>query len=278
MVGISSNSQSSYIVANLRQINNELGVAQLRIGTGKKINSASDNPTMWSVANNLKTAIKTQGDLSDSIAVAKGKTDTASKALDTVSDLLTQMKQISDQATNSPPSNDDYTTYANKITALQKQVTAVINGASFQGTNLLKTTTALKTVIGNDGSANVTLDLTTQDISSGATASALAAPAESSGDKFKASVQGISALAQSALDQVSGYQATVSAYSAGLGAQMDFLKTMQSVQQSTLDSLVNANLEEESAKVTALQTQQQLAYQALSIGNSSSASILRLFQ
>jgi flagellin len=37
-------------------------------------------------------------------------------------------------------------------------------------------------------------------------------------------------------------------------------------------------MEEESAKLSALQTQQQLAVQSLSIANSSGQNILRLFQ
>ena len=42
--------------------------------------------------------------------------------------------------------------------------------------------------------------------------------------------------------------------------------------------LVDADMNEESTKLQALQVQQQLGIQALSIANSSSQSILRLFQ
>ena len=48
--------------------------------------------------------------------------------------------------------------------------------------------------------------------------------------------------------------------------------------RSALSSLLDADLTEESAKITALQTQQQLAYQALAITNSSAQNVLRLFQ
>jgi flagellin len=42
--------------------------------------------------------------------------------------------------------------------------------------------------------------------------------------------------------------------------------------------MVDADLEEASARLTALQTQQELAIEALSIANSSPESILALFQ
>ena len=46
----------------------------------------------------------------------------------------------------------------------------------------------------------------------------------------------------------------------------------------TVGSLVDADMEEESTKLKALQTQQQLAVQALSIANSNSQNILMLFR
>ena len=46
----------------------------------------------------------------------------------------------------------------------------------------------------------------------------------------------------------------------------------------TFAAMVDANMEQESSKLSALQTQQQLAVQSLSIANSSSQSILSLFK
>jgi flagellin len=45
-----------------------------------------------------------------------------------------------------------------------------------------------------------------------------------------------------------------------------------------LGSLVDADLAEESAKLTSLQTKQQLAVQSLSIANSAPQSLLSLFR
>ena len=75
-----------------------------------------------------------------------------------------------------------------------------------------------------------------------------------------------------------GLQAKVSSFSEMLGSQLDFQTTLKGINEAALSSIVDANLEEESAKSTALQVKQQLAYQALSIGNSSAQNVLRLFQ
>lgn len=57
-----------------------------------------------------------------------------------------------------------------------------------------------------------------------------------------------------------------------------FVKNLVDANNRGIGQLVDADLNEESAKLKALQTQEQLAIQALGIANSSSQNILRLFQ
>jgi flagellin len=60
--------------------------------------------------------------------------------------------------------------------------------------------------------------------------------------------------------------------------QDDFVSALGDSLDSGIGRLVDANMEEESSKLSALQTQQQLAIQSLSIANSSSQNILSLFR
>lgn len=61
-------------------------------------------------------------------------------------------------------------------------------------------------------------------------------------------------------------------------ANKEFEKALIDAKNRGIGQLVDADLNEESAKLKALQTQEQLAIQALGIANSSSQNILRLFQ
>ena len=63
-----------------------------------------------------------------------------------------------------------------------------------------------------------------------------------------------------------------------LKAQSDFTQQLIDINTSSIGSLVDANIEEESTKLKALQTQQQLGIQSLSIANSSSQNVLSLFR
>ncbi|WP_148221767.1 flagellin [Rhizobium leguminosarum] len=60
--------------------------------------------------------------------------------------------------------------------------------------------------------------------------------------------------------------------------QENFVSGLHDSIDSGVGRLVDADMEEESSKLSALQTQQQLAVQSLSIANSSAQNILTLFR
>ncbi|UHC18994.1 hypothetical protein LRS73_10895 [Methylobacterium currus] len=63
-----------------------------------------------------------------------------------------------------------------------------------------------------------------------------------------------------------------------IDGQKSFVDTLMKVNNRTIGTLVDADIEEESMKLKALQTQQQLAVQSLSIANAASQTVLSLFR
>ncbi|SMC85001.1 flagellin [Rhizobium sp. RU36D] len=72
--------------------------------------------------------------------------------------------------------------------------------------------------------------------------------------------------------------ATLGATNKRIEMQNEFMKDLQDVIDTGVGRLVDADMNEESTKLKALQTQQQLGIQALSIANSNSDNILQLFR
>jgi flagellin len=72
--------------------------------------------------------------------------------------------------------------------------------------------------------------------------------------------------------------ATLGAVSSRIDTQNNFIKSLTDVIDKGVGRLVDADMNEESTKLKALQTQQQLGIQALSIANSNSQNILSLFR
>ncbi|MBB4010219.1 flagellin [Rhizobium taibaishanense] len=72
--------------------------------------------------------------------------------------------------------------------------------------------------------------------------------------------------------------ATIGATTSRLKSQDSFIKSLSDTIDSGVGRLVDADMNEESTKLKALQTQQQLGIQSLSIANSNSENILSLFK
>ena len=98
-------------------------------------------------------------------------------------------------------------------------------------------------------------------------------------DELKAEVQQqLHLAADTAIAKVTGALATLGTQSKSVGRQVTFLNKLQDATEAGIGNLVDADLAKESAKLTALQTKQQLGVQALSIANSSSSVLLSLFR
>jgi flagellin len=71
---------------------------------------------------------------------------------------------------------------------------------------------------------------------------------------------------------------SLGAVKARISIQQDFVKSLMDAVSRGVGQLVDADMNEESTKLQALQVKQQLGVQALGIANTSSQSILQLFQ
>ena len=72
--------------------------------------------------------------------------------------------------------------------------------------------------------------------------------------------------------------ATLGSLSSRIDLQSEFADKLSDAIETGIGRLVDADMNEESTRLKALQTQQQLAIQSLSIANTSSESILTLFR
>lgn len=80
------------------------------------------------------------------------------------------------------------------------------------------------------------------------------------------------------LDTLTLSAGAIGAIRARVDGNVAFVKNLLDANNRGIGQLVDADLNEESSKLKALQTQEQLAIQALSIANNSSQNTLRLFQ
>ena len=84
--------------------------------------------------------------------------------------------------------------------------------------------------------------------------------------------------ADAAIKEMTDAASSLGAVKSRIDLQSDFVKGLMDALDRGVGTLVDADMNQESTKLQALQVQQQLGIQALSIANSSSQSILKLFQ
>ncbi|MEP9375415.1 flagellin [Aquabacter sp. CN5-332] len=81
-----------------------------------------------------------------------------------------------------------------------------------------------------------------------------------------------------ALGDMTDANTTLGANAARIASQSNFAQALIDANDRAIGALVDADMEAESTKLKALQTQQQLAIQSLSIANSSTQNVLSLFR
>jgi flagellin-like hook-associated protein FlgL len=122
--------------------------------------------------------------------------------------------------------------------------------------------------------ANASYRLIATAGSTGATGTQIALTASTSDD----SIEGMISAVDKMLTNLTDAAATLGATNKRISMQDDFMADLMDVIDKGVGRLVDADMNEESTRLKALQTQQQLGIQSLSIANSNSEQILSLFR
>lgn len=302
MTSINTNNSAMAALQTLRTISSNMQQTQNAVSTGYRVDKASDNAAYWSIATTMRSDNKALSAVSDALGLGAAKVDTAYTAMDSAIDVVDQIKAKLVAATEE---GVDKTKVQEEVSQLQQQLLSVAQSASFSGENWVAGADGTKSVVSSfvrDGSGAVSVKMTDYVLSTASngnvlfgmttsgtidTSSGILGTADANGDSvFSLDITNFTTgQIQSALSTVESALSAMTTAGAQLGSistRIDNQETFVSALSDSIDSgvgrLVDANMEEESSRLTALQTQQQLAIQSLSIANSSSQNILSLFR
>jgi len=275
-VSISVHTNKSALVAlqNLNKTNDELSEVQNRINTGLSIANAKDNASVWSIAQGQRADIGALSAVKMSLDRAQSIAEVSMAAGESISDLLVQLKEKVVSAQDPSLDINSRTALDADFKSILRQIAQVGQNASFDGADILDgTTTSIRFLANADANAYITLS--GQDMSLGGLIITLASTA---------SITTVTN-AQQALTDLDTSIANVNQALGGLGAQAKqienhnkFVSKLTDVLQAGIGNLVDADVAKESAHLQALQVQQQLGAQALSIANQAPQIILSLFK
>jgi len=277
-MGNSVNTNVGAMVAlqNLSQTQSELATTENRINTGMKVASAKDNGAIWAIAQNQRAASGSLDAVKDSLQRSASTVDVAIAGGTAVSDLLLQMKQKALAASDSSLDQASRDALNQDFISLRDQIGKSVSNATFNGVNMIQSGGTTIAALANDtGSSKITVQA--QDLSlGGAALTANLTSTSTIGTMTQASA--MIGFIGTAIQNVSTALSNLGTGSKALASHLTFVGKLQDSIDAGVGNLVDADLAKESAKLTALQTKQQLGVQALSIANQSSQGVLSLFR
>jgi flagellin len=271
---VNTNTGALVALQNLNSTNAELSQVQSRINTGKKVSSAKDNGAVWAIAQSQTATSKSLNAVKDSLQRAQSTIDVSVAAGESVSDLLSQMKEKALAASDASLDSTSRSALNEDFKALRDQIGKAVANADFNGSNMIKSGgTTIYALANADGSSKITV--AAQSLALGG-ANVTVASTGTIGTVTTATA--MIATVTTSIANVGAALAKLGTGSKALDSHLNFIGKIQDAVDAGVGNLVDADLAKESAKLQALQTKQQLGVQALSIANQSSSSLLGLFR
>jgi len=275
---VNTNVGAMIALQNLNRTNNDLQTTQNRINTGLKVANAKDNGATWAIAQNQRSAVSSLDAVKDSLSRASSVVDVASSAGESISDMLTQLKEKALAASDTSLDSTSRKALDADFKSIVSQISKTIENSSFNGINLLDGSKGSITALANDKGTSV-MTVKGQDMSL-STTGAGSIITLSLGAALSSATHAGSLLTtlDTSISNVSSALANLGTASKSLENHADFVGKLQDSITAGIGNLVDADLAKESAKLQALQTKQQLGIQALSIANQSTSTVLSLFR
>jgi flagellin len=301
---------------SLTQTNKMLTETQGHVSTGLRVSQASDNAAYWSIATTMKSDKASLSTVQDALGLGASMVDVTytamSSAIDVVNSIKSKLVAAQEPGVDKTKVQTEVTQLQKQLKGIadsasfsgQNWLSVDSSAAGFGAT---KTVLSSFSRTGSTVSIQtISIDTSSMDLFDANTAATNAAAGildanrtttgtvDNTATTWSIANLDISALTDSAADvaKLSSYisgadtavkEMTDAASSLGaiksrIGLQQDFVKALMDAIDRGVGTLVDADMNQESTKLQALQVQQQLGIQALSIANASSQSILKLFQ
>ncbi len=305
MNSIHTNISAMTALQSLNKTNKSLLETQNRISTGFRVATAADNAAYFSIATTMRSDNAALSTVQDALGLGAAAVDVAYTGLENtikvVEDIKTKLVAAREPGVNR-------VAVQSEIRELQAQLVNIGDTASFNGENFLSVDSSspgynsVKEVVASftrTGSTisigTIGIDITQTTLFDAGTGTGIIDTiyTATSGATFTVGTLDISALTDSAADLTDledMIQAVDTAFTqittgaSNLGAaikridlQSDFVSSLMDAIERGVGQLVDADMNEESTRLQALQVQQQLGIQSLSIANSGSQNILSLF-
>lgn len=291
-------------LTSLQQTANMMSQTQERLSTGKRVNSALDNPTNFFAASAHMQRASDLGNRKDGMTEAIQAVKASSTGITGLKSLIESAKGVVESARTSSAAGLD--ALYKSFNTIMGQVKQLINDSGYKGTNFLNGTAVTLDVLFNEtgsnkltvegfnanvsgllsanqvgslaatagGYSNLGANLTQVSLFQGGT---VAGPASAAGFSLAGNLNAIANGLTAAVSQLQAQSSKMAANLAIINARLDFTNSLINVEKTGADNLTLADTNEEGANMLMLQTRNQLGTTSLSLASQAAQSVLRLF-
>ncbi|MGO8844582.1 MAG: flagellin [Methylocella sp.] len=291
MSSLLTNTSAMTALQSLTQTQQYMNTTENQISTGLAISSAADNASYWSIATQMNSDIGALGAVNSALSESQSMIATMTTAMQSTISVMDAIKQ--DLVTAQQP-GASLSKIQTDITAQQNALLSIGQSASFNGQNYLETTGGTVNLVSSYDAANgvsfLSLNTTNTALFNATTGATSGILGVSGAAYTAASILTLNITAatsgdlanmltdvQTAISSITSAASTLGSMTTNLTTQQNYVSNLSDSLTTGVGSLVDANMNEAATRLAALQVQQQLGVQALSISNSNTQLILKLF-
>ena len=271
---INTNVSAMLALQNLNASQAELRSAEQRISTGLKVATAKDNGAIFAIATTQRASSRALDAVRESLQRSQSVVDVSAASGEIISDLLIQMKEKALAAADAQLNTNSRAAMNADFVSLRDQITKAVNNGGFNGANLIKANAPDVMALADETGKSL-LTVKAQDLSLDSANVKVTATTSVSTVTL---ASGALSLVNASLQNVSLALAKLGTGGRALSTHLVFVNKLQDAIDAGIGNIVDADLAKESARIQALQTKQQLGFQALSIANQGPAQLMSLFR
>jgi flagellin len=253
----------------LQQTSKQLSATQDRLSSGKRVNTALDNPTNFFAAASHMNRASDLNDRKDGMSEAVQTIKNADNGIKAITSLIQAAKGL---ASSAAATNDTLSqlTYESQFLQITSQITTLASDSSYRGTNLLTDGTLAVEFAPKTGDAKLTVAGFKSD------AASLGVSSTANWSTVANATQALSNM-DNALTTLRSKSSVLASNLSVITTRQDFTDSVINTLQQGADGLTLADMNNEGANMLMLQTRQSLGTTSLSLSSQAAQSILRLF-
>jgi flagellin len=265
---VNTNTDAKLAYQALSETNTKLAEVQLRLSTGKKINSAADDPAGYQLARSLERREKGLEVALDNVTNAKSILSTAEGGYENIMDILQTIKEKATQAADQSLNSTQRTAINDQVGALISEIGDIVSETTFNGDALIdggytgsfqvgeEASNTLSVALGNASAASLGISAIDVSTSSGASTAITTV--------------------SSAIDSLASLIQDVGEYTSRLDFKESTLSTAITNTSAVRSNIEDADMVKEQMDMMKYQIIQQTAASSFTQANSSPQLVLQL--